>query len=83
VSLCIGVNTKNFLKFSKIMRYYLKNIGADWNEVLDEYLDLKETNKELNWHDYYIEKSESKERIIKLFEQIEKELLTNNQTGIR
>ena len=80
MSLSIGVNTKNFLKFSETMQYYLKDIGDSWNEVLDEYLEQKETNKELTWHDYYIKKSDVKQRKQKIAKILD-DLIDQANTG--
>lgn len=61
------------------MRYYLKEIGSDWNEVLDDYLEQKQTNKKLTWHDWYVATSERRKRITSLFNELEAESQSNNE----
>lgn len=62
------------------MQYYLKDIGDSWNEVLDGYLDQKETNKELTWHDYYIKKSDVNQRKKKIAKILD-DLIDQTNTG--
>ena len=61
------------------MRYYLKEIGADWNEVLDDYLEAKSRNKQITWHDWYVEQVERRKRMTKLFDKLQAGCGANKQ----
>ena len=61
------------------MRYYLKEIGADWNEVLDDFLEAKQANKQITWHDWYVEQVERRKRMTKLFDKLQAGCGANNQ----
>ena len=61
------------------IRYTLGEIGSDWNEVLDDYLEAKSRNKQITWHDWYMDRAERRKRITRLFDELQTGCEANNE----
>ena len=62
-------------KANKKMMYYLGDTGCeDWNQALDDYLDCKQDNPQITWHNFYIARKEVVNSFDKIKEKVKKEV---------
>ena len=62
-------------KANKKMMYYLGDTGCeDWNQALDDYLDCKQDNPQITWHNFYIARKEVVNSFDKIKDKVKKEV---------
>lgn len=62
-------------KANKKMMYYLGDTGCeDWNQALDDYLDCKQDNPQITWHNFYIARKEVVNSFDKIKDKVKKKV---------
>jgi len=70
-------------KANKKMMYYLGDTGCeDWNQALDDYLDCKQDNPQITWHNFYIARKEVVNSFDKIKDKVKKEVDNIQDSGI-
>ena len=63
------------VKANKKMMYYLGDTGCeDWNQALDDFLDCKQDNPQITWHNFYIARKEVVNSFDKIKEKVKKKV---------
>lgn len=70
-------------KANKKMMYYLGDTGCeDWNQALDDYLDCKQDNPQITWHNFYIARKEVVNSFDKIKDKVKKEVDNIQDSGM-
>jgi len=70
-------------KTNNKMMYYLGDTGCeDWNQALDDYLQIKKDRPQITWHNFYIARKEVVDSFDDVIKNTEKEIDINQGSGI-
>ena len=70
-------------KTNNKMMYYLGETGCeDWNQALDDYLQIKKDRPQITWHNFYIARKEVVDSFDDVIKNTEKEFDINQDSGI-
>ena len=70
-------------KANKKMIYYLGDTGCeDWNQALDDFLDCKQDNPQITWHNFYIARKEVVNSFDKMKDKVKKEVDNIQDSGM-
>jgi len=70
-------------KTNNKMMYYLGGTGCeDWNQALDDYLELKKEKPQITWHNFYTARKEVVDSLNNIKNNVEEKLDINQDSGI-
>lgn len=71
------------IKANNKMMYYLGETGCeDWNQALDDYLELKKEKPQITWHNFYIARKQVVDSFDDVIKNAKKEIDKNQDSGI-